>query len=219
MKKIILFLFGVVLSLPAFAQVKSDLPEGWEEPKQVPPGFIRIEEVKKKKVKASQEASPVQVEKKNEVMPAKQMPVKVPESSSLPAAKKESIGSPIITVPSIDETERPLTVPNAHADKKDEQKNELEPVTKPLSLPAGSSVQPITPKSDLPEGWEGPVEVPVQDTPASPAVAPASEASHSDLPVAAQKKKKQKAEKEDKSASEKSEEPTIKKAPRRWESF
>ncbi|PIR25212.1 MAG: hypothetical protein COV43_06380 [Deltaproteobacteria bacterium CG11_big_fil_rev_8_21_14_0_20_42_23] len=224
MKKIILFLLAIVISFPALAQYKSDLPEGWEEPKDIPAGYIPLEEVQKKKKNVPLENIPPQKEEKTltlepntENIPPEKIPAPPPEPTPSPLAPQslpapEAAKQPVITVPSLDETERPLSVP---------QEETLAPSASEVKeLPQRETKTYLAPKSDLPEGWEEPVQVPADAVPLHEVGKPKEVLPASPQPKDEMKKntKKKVISKPELEASDEAEsEPH--KSPQRWESF
>lgn len=113
------------------AQPKSDLPEGWEEPTELPPGTIRLEDVRSRGEPT--EAAP---------------PPAAPEAAPLPAA-------PAPVAPAAAPPPAPPTPVTKVAPAAPEA-----PPPAPAAGEVAAGEKVYGPKSDLPEGWEEPTVLP-----------------------------------------------------------
>lgn len=145
-------------------QPKSDLPEGWEEPLEVPAGAIRLEDVRPSGAPpeaapppAAPEAAPVAPppappEAVTEAKPA------APEAPPLPAAE---VGPPEY---GSDSRSQPVdwrfAPPEATGAPAEPTVAEEAPPPAPVIGEAAAGERVYEPRSDLPEGWQEPVMVP-----------------------------------------------------------
>lgn len=145
------------------AGAKSDLPPGWEQPTPVPPGAVKLEEVKARETKTA----PAPVEK---AKPAKPEPQAAAEPEE-PVDK--SLGD--------SRTRPPVPLHKIETGPA--------PVTATVPPPAPYTPAPTTTgghKSDLPAGWEQPTPVPpgaVRLEEVKPGTRPATEAGAAAAPA------------------------------------
>lgn len=139
---------------------KSDLPEGWEPPPALPPGAVRIEDIKpgttiqkpKGEVPPPSAAAPEPAQTEEETM-AEAEPVdkSLWDTRNQPPVRRhevEGLPPPSSTLPPVSTAPTPSPEP--------------EPVTTAVPPPAAPAPAPVVTghKSDLPEGWEPPPSVP-----------------------------------------------------------